>query len=271
MEHRYSNSPQQVARMSTAELRAAFLVEDLFVPGEIRLVHSEQDRVILAGACPAGNDLILPAPPELRAETFLERREVGILCVTGEAQVSVGDQDYAMPAGALLYAGRGAGEIRFAGNARLYLFSAPAHTAYPTTLALPGSGNQRRLGEQVNANQRIINQYIHADGIRSCQIVMGVTQLEPGSTWNTMPAHTHARRMEAYLYFDLPDDARVVHLMGEPTETRHLMVGNEQAVISPSWSIHAGVGTQAYSFCWAMAGENQAFDDMDPAPITELR
>ena len=210
MEHRYSNSPQQVARMSTAELRAAFLVEDLFVPGEIRLVHSEQDRVILAGACPAG-------------------------------------------------------------NARLYLFSAPAHTAYPTTLALPGSGNQRRLGEQVNANQRIINQYIHADGIRSCQIVMGVTQLEPGSTWNTMPAHTHARRMEAYLYFDLPDDARVVHLMGEPTETRHLMVGNEQAVISPSWSIHAGVGTQAYSFCWAMAGENQAFDDMDPAPITELR
>lgn len=271
MENRYARSPHEVARMSTAELRDAFLVTDLFTPGEVRLVHTHQDRVILGGAVPDGGELLLEAPAELRAETFLERRELGILCVAGEARVTVGTETYVMPAGAMLYAGRGAGEVRFSGDGRLYLFSAPAHAAYPTTLALPVSGTVRQLGDQATSNRRTINQYIHEGGIQSCQIVMGVTRLEDGSMWNTMPAHTHDRRMEAYLYVDLPDDARVLHLMGEPTETRHLVVANEQAVISPSWSIHSGVGTSAYAFCWAMAGENQSFDDMDHRPVETLR
>ncbi|MBZ2199007.1 5-dehydro-4-deoxy-D-glucuronate isomerase, partial [Occultella gossypii] len=148
---------------------------------------------------------------------------------------------------------------------------APAHTTYPTTLVHAGEGNVRELGEQRTSNRRTLNQYIHADGVKSCQVVMGVTSLHEGSMWNTMPAHTHDRRMEAYLYFDLPEDARVLHLMGEPTETRHIVIANEQAVISPSWSVHSGVGTSAYSFVWAMAGENQSFDDMDHVQITEIR
>ena len=157
------------------------------------------------------------------------------------------------------------------GPARFYGFSAPAHTAYPTTLVEAGQGTVRELGDPETSNRRTLNQYIHQNGVRSCQIVMGVTTLHPGSMWNTMPAHTHDRRMEAYLYFDLPADARVVHLMGLPDETRHLIVANEEAVISPSWSIHSGVGTASYSFVWAMAGENQAFDDMDAVAIGEMR
>lgn len=173
--------------------------------------------------------------------------------------------------GACLYLGRGIGEVTFDGDGQFYLFSAPAHTSYPAQLVNPGEGNVRELGDQLTSNRRTLNQYIHQDGVRSAQIVMGVTTLHPGSIWNTMPAHTHDRRTECYLYFDVPQDARVIHLLGERQETRHLVVADRQAVISPSWSLHSGVGTAAYSFVWAMAGENQTFDDMDPAPITALR
>lgn len=178
---------------------------------------------------------------------------------------------YVVPREGLLYVGRGAREITFSTPGRFYMYSAPAHTTYPTTLVGPAEGNVLELGDQETSNKRTLRQLLYNGDVKTCQIMMGVTRLASGSMWNTMPAHTHDRRMESYLYFDVADDARVVHLMGAPTETRHLMVANEQGVISPSWSIHSGVGTRAYAFVWAMAGENQAFDDMDAAPPTALR
>lgn len=279
MEQRYSTAPEMIGGMDTAELRQRYLVEDLFVDDEIRVVYSHQDRVVLVGAKPVKDPLDLPGYPEIRSEHFCDHRELGVVNVGGAGVVTVDGEQYAMPHGACLYVGRGAKEIRFAvdpsANAgdgpHFYGFSAPAHAVYPTVLTLPGQGTVRELGDQLTSNRRSLNQYIHEFGVRSCQIVMGVTSLHPGSMWNTMPAHTHDRRMEAYLYFALPEDARVIHLMGTPAETRHLVVANEQAVISPSWSVHTGVGTASYSFVWAMAGENQSFDDMDGFPVSELR
>lgn len=274
MENRYARSKAEVARMSTAELRANFLVSDLFVPGEITLVHSHQDRTVLGGAVPTEGPLTLPAPDALRAEYFLERRELGIICVQGAGTVTTDGVEHHLPKEACLYVGRGTREVIFASDpeadARFYLFSAPAHAVFPTASVMPGKGDIRELGDQAHANRRTLNRYIHAHGIHSCQIVMGLTRLHEGSMWNTMPSHTHDRRMEAYLYIDVPDDARVVHLMGEPEETRHLIVANDEAIISPSWSIHSGVGTRSYAFIWAMAGENQDFDDMDQREITTL-
>lgn len=271
MENRYATAPEHVAGMGTDELRERFLVEDLFVDGEVTLVHSHQDRVIIGGAVPAGAPLALPVPEELRAEHFCDRRELGIVNVGGDAVVTVDGTEHSVRNKGCLYVGRGAREVTFSPPGRFYLFSAVAHAEFPTQGVNLGESDIRELGEQATSNRRTLNRYIHPDGIRSCQISMGVTVLHEGSMWNTMPAHTHDRRMEAYLYFDVADDARVVHLMGQPEETRHLIVGNEQAVISPSWSIHSGVGSRAYAFVWAMAGENQAFDDMDHKTITELR
>lgn len=275
MQNRFSHSPEAVAGMNTEQLRANFLVEDVFVPGEIRLVHSHHDRIVIGGAFPTSSDVSLEAPDEMRADHFLVRRELGVVCVAGQGTVTVDGEAYDLDTLACLYVGRGTADVRFSarseGGAKFYLFSAPAHTTYPTTLVRPGEGTIRELGDQSTSNQRTLNQYIHEDGVKSCQIVMGVTQLHDGSMWNTMPSHTHDRRTEAYLYFDVPADARIVHLMGEPTQTRHLLVANEQAIISPSWSVHSGVGTRAYSFVWSMAGENQAFNDMDAVPVTEMR
>jgi 4-deoxy-L-threo-5-hexosulose-uronate ketol-isomerase len=276
MQQRYATNPAQVPGMTTAELREQYLVPDLFVPGEIVVVYTHHDRIVLGGATPAGGVLSLPGYPEIRSEYFLEHRELGIVNVGGTGTVTADGEVFTLVPGACLYLGRGIQKILFedaAGEpgAQFYLFSAPAHTSHPSALVAPGEGTVRELGEQVTSNQRTINQYIHEDGIKSCQIVMGVTQLHAGSMWNTQPAHTHDRRTECYLYFDLPEDARVVHLLGEREETRHLIVADREAVISPSWSLHSGVGTAAYSFVWAMAGENQAFDDMDAAPITSLR
>lgn len=274
MENRHTVSKQEVARMTTAELRANFCVPGLFNDGQVTLVHSHQDRVILGGAVPGEGPLKLDAPDELRAEYFLQRREMGVFVVQGTGVVTTDGERHELPKGGCIYVGRGVRDVSFETvgdeQARFYLFSAPAHTSYPTAAVLPGKGDIRELGDQEHANRRTLNRYIHADGIKSCQIVMGLTQLHAGSMWNTMPAHTHDRRMEAYLYLDVPADARIVHLMGEPTQTRHLIVGNHEAIISPSWSIHSGVGTQAYSFIWAMAGENQDFDDMDHQPIETL-
>lgn len=269
---RYATHPEQIPGMDTADLRARFLIDDVFVAGEVRLTYTHHDRIVLGGAVPAGRDLPLTGYPEIRSDYFLEHREVGIVNVGGPGTVTADGEVFELVTGACLYLGRGIREVVFAGDeAQFYLFSAPAHTAYPAALVSPGEGTVRELGDQLTSNRRTLNQYIHENGVKSCQIVMGVTQLHPGSMWNTMPAHTHDRRTECYLYFDVPEDARVVHLMGERDETRHLIVGDRQAVISPSWSLHSGVGTAAYSFVWAMAGENQAFDDMDAAPITDLR
>lgn len=271
MENRYATAPEHVARMGTQELRDRFLIEDLFTPGEVKLVYSHQDRVIIGGAVPEGSPLDLPVPAELRAEHFLDRRELGIVNVGADAVVTVDGTEYTVLTKGCLYVGRGARDVSFSAPGRFYLFSTPAHADFPTQGVNPGESDIRELGDQATSNRRTLNRYIHPDGIRSCQLSMGVTVLHEGSMWNTMPAHTHDRRMEAYLYFDVADDARVLHLMGHPDETRHLVVSDEQAVISPSWSIHSGVGTRAYAFVWAMAGENQDFDDMDHKPITELR
>ncbi len=272
MENRYACSPEHVAGMDTPELRERFLVQGLFQPGEVRLVHSHSDRMVIGGVLVEGSSVELPNPADLRAEFFLERRELGVVCIAGDGVVSVDGTNHALPRGACLYVGRGARRVVFSSDAaaRFYLVSAPAHATHPTAVVLEGEGDIRELGDPLTSNRRTLNRYIHDDGIASCQLVMGVTRLHPGSTWNTMPSHTHDRRTEAYLYFDLAPDARVVHLMGEPTRTRHLIVANEEAILSPTWSIHSGVGTANYAFVWAMAGENKAFDDMDACPATEL-
>lgn len=278
MDQRYATTPGQLPHFDTAALRDRFLVEDLFVPGEVHAVYTHHDRIVLGGAVPAGSQLPLPTFEELRAEFFLANRELGIVNVGGTGTVAADGELHTLPKGACLYLGRGTRDVVFADaregdeeGAQFYLFSAPAHTTYPSQLVLKGQGTARELGDQLTSNRRSLNQYIHENGITSCQIVMGVTELHPGSMWNTMPAHTHDRRTECYLYFDVPQDARVIHLMGRPDETRHLVVADRQAVISPSWSLHSGVGTAAYSFVWAMAGENQSFDDMDAVPVTILK
>lgn len=293
MEQRYATNPTQIPGMTTNDLRAQYLVPDLFVPGEIRVTYTHHDRIVLGGAMPINEPLELTGYPEIRSDYFLEHRELGIINVGSTGTVTADGEVYTLVPGACLYLGRGIRTVIFATGsttgadpapqtapdehtpastaAQFYLFSAPAHTSYPTTLVSPGEGTVRELGDQVTSNRRTLNQYIHENGVKSCQIVMGVTTLHPGSMWNTMPAHTHDRRTECYLYFDLPTDARVIHLLGQRKETRHLVVADRQAVISPSWSLHSGVGTSAYSFVWAMAGENQAFDDMDAAPVGALK
>lgn len=279
MEQRYATSPEHVPGMDTAELRKRYLVQDLFVDDEVRAVYTHHDRAVLVGVSPVTKALELGTFPEIRSDFFFEHREGGIVNVGGPGTIAVDGTEYKVATGSCLYIGRGARTVVLdstdatgpADAARFYLISAPAHTAYPTTLVEAGQGNVRELGDALTSNRRTLNQYIHENGVKSCQVVMGVTTLHPGSMWNTMPAHTHDRRTECYLYFDLPDDARVIHLMGEPTETRHLVVGNREAIISPSWSVHSGVGSASYSFVWAMAGENQSFDDMDGFAIADMR
>ena len=279
MEQRYATNPAQIPGMNTKQLRAQYLVPKLFVPGKVTVTYTHHDRIVLGGAVPAGSDLELTGYPEIRSDYFLEHREVGIINVGRTGTVTADGEVFTLVNGACLYLGRGIKSVVFSdgiegaadAGAQFYLFSAPAHTSYPAALVSPGEGTVRELGDQVTSNRRTLNQYIHENGVKSCQIVMGVTTLHPGSMWNTMPAHTHDRRTECYLYFDLPEDARVIHLLGEREETRHLVVSDRQAIISPSWSLHSGVGTAAYSFIWAMAGENQAFDDMDAAPVAELK
>lgn len=268
-------SAEQMSDFTQQELRERFLVEQLLVPGEFVAIPTHYDRVVAVGAVPTDSPIALAAIDEIRSEYFLEHREIGIVNVGGAGVVHAGDDTWAMEPEALLYLGRGTKDVTFTSDdpenpARFYGFSAPAHTAFPNALATAGDGTIRELGDQETANRRTLRQVIHENGIRSCQVVMGITRLHPGSMWNTMPAHTHERRTEFYLYFDVADDARVLHLAGEPEETRHILVANEQLVMSPSWSIHSGVGTRAYAFVWAMAGENQSFDDMDHVQITEM-
>lgn len=268
MEIRHATAPDQIRHFGTAELRARYLVEGLFGP-EVDGVYTHQDRMVVAGVRPSGKARLGAFDP-LRTEHFLERRELGVINIGEPGTVEVDGVPYELDPKDCLYVGRGAREVTFE-RGTFYLVSAPAHETFPTTHARLKDVDPVRLGGADGSNDRTIYKYIHLDGIRSCQLVMGVTVLEPGSMWNTMPCHTHDRRTEVYLYFDLPRDERIVHLMGRPEETRNLIVANEQAVISPSWSVHCGFGTRSYAFVWAMAGENQAFDDMDQVAITEMR
>ena len=268
--------PVRAKSMNTAELREAFLLENLFRPEEISLVYSENDRAVIGSAVPQQEKLALGATKELAANYFAERREIGVLNIGSAGRVIVDAQTFELANRDMLYIGRGAKEIIFnsenpSAPAAFFLMSFPAHQTYPTRVARFSEAATVRLGAPENANQRTIYKYIHPGGIQSCQLVMGFTQLHNGSIWNTMPPHTHARRMEVYLYFDLPENACMFHFMGQPEETRHLVVANQQAVISPSWSIHCGAATSAYAFCWAMGGENQAFEDMDGVRMEQLR
>jgi 4-deoxy-L-threo-5-hexosulose-uronate ketol-isomerase len=277
MDVRYSVRPDTVKTFTTEALREAFLIEDLFAPGKTRMLYSDIDRIIVGGACPAGEPLALYADPKtLGADFFLQRREVGVVNVGGAGAITVDGARYTMQKLDGLYVGMGTQEVIFesddAGSpAHFYFSSTPAHAVYPVVHIPIAKAEPAKLGDVAHSNTRTIYKYIHPDGAKSCQLVMGVTLLEPNNMWNTMPVHTHARRMEAYFYFDIEGDNVVFHLMGEPGETRHLVVRNEQAVLSPSWSIHSGVGTSNYAFIWAMAGENQTFSDMDAVSMDALK
>jgi 4-deoxy-L-threo-5-hexosulose-uronate ketol-isomerase len=272
-----AHSSEAVSLFDTSELRDAFLVDSLFVPDKVELHYWETDRTIIGSAVPVSGPLKLEASrKELAADYFLERREIGILNIGGDGSVEVDGTVF--PIGKLdcLYVGRGVKSVVFQSTeakdpARFYLLSYPAHTSHPTTLARQADATAVELGAPETANQRTLYKYIHRDGVQSCQLVMGITVLKPCNIWNTMPSHTHLRRSEVYLYFNMDPARRVVHLMGEPTETRHLVVAREEAILSPVWSIHSGVGTANYSFCWGMGGENQDFNDMDGFPISDLR
>lgn len=272
----YLPDAQRTKQLSTQELRDGFLVQGLFRPGEIELRHIDLDRVVLGAAVPTKEPLTLQAPASLGSEYFTERREVGVLNIGGRGVVTVDGARYVMQSRDVLYIGRGGKEIVFFSDdsrapARFYLVSYPAQASYPTKHVPAVSVTATDLGSAETANRRKLSRFIHMDAMPTAQLVMGVTKLEPGSVWNTMPAHTHHRRTEVYLYFDLADDAFVVHLMGEPTETRHLVVRNEEVVLSPPWSVHSGCGTANYSFCWAMGGENQVYTDMQPVAMRELK
>ncbi len=276
MQVRHVADAVRFQRMTTDELRQAFLVEELFQPGQLQLLYVEVDRCIIGSAVPGTAPLLLQSAKELSADFFCQRRELGVLNIGGVGAVEVDGQAYAMAPKDGLYIGRGSREIRFSSEnpadpARFYLVSFPAHASYPTRHARWADAEAQKLGSAEGANARTIYRYIHERGIQSCQLVMGFTVLEPGSVWNTMPPHTHDRRMEVYLYFDMEANARVFHLMGSMQETRHIVIANQQVVISPSWSIHSGVGTSRYTVCWGMGGETQTFEDMDGIEIGDLR
>jgi len=276
MNQRFAIGPRETASLNTAGLRQHFLIENIFTPGAIELTYTHYDRMIVGGAQPTAAPLALPNPGNLKANYFLERRELGALNVGGAGEIVVDGTTYALGNQDCLYVGRGSQQVEFrsvdaANPAKFYLLSAPAHKEYPTTRRTQAEATPVEMGALETANQRTIYKYIFSEGIASCQLVMGLTQLKPGSVWNTMPSHVHDRRMEAYLYFNLPQGQRVLHLLGEPSETRPLWVSNEQAILSPPWSIHTGCGSAAYAFIWGMAGENLEYTDMDAVALADLR
>jgi 4-deoxy-L-threo-5-hexosulose-uronate ketol-isomerase len=276
MEVRYASHYDDVKKYDTSELRKHFLIENLFVPGEIKMVYSHIDRIIVAGIVPTDKALKLEASKELGCDYFLERREMGVINIGGAGVVTLDGEKYELNNSDGLYVGMGVKEVTFESldaskPAKFYMNSATAHKSYPTVKIGLDKANKVKAGTDEECNKRTINQYVHPAVCESCQLVMGMTILEPGSIWNTMPCHTHDRRMEVYLYFNMDEDNVVFHLMGTPDETRHIVMKNEQAVISPSWSIHSGVGTKNYTFIWGMVGENQTFTDMDHIATKDLR
>ncbi|WP_420110675.1 5-dehydro-4-deoxy-D-glucuronate isomerase [Pseudactinotalea sp.] len=272
MDIRHSTHPDDVAHLDADGLRSRFLVEDLFEPGAVRLALTHDDRIVIGGAVPAGAPLELVAPDQLRSETFCARRELVVVNVAAApGTVTVDGEQYGLGEHDMLYIGVGTRSITFDGDGRFYLVSAPAGERHPTTLAPATEAETLHLGEPEAANVRSLRRYVHAGGVRSERLVVGLTTLAPGSVWNTMPPHLHDRRTEVYLYTGLAPEARVMHLCGRPDELRTLVVADGQAVISPPWSVHSGAGTSAYSFVWAMAGENQSFEDMDAVGVADLR
>lgn len=270
-ETRHAIDPDSARVLDTEGLRRHFHVSDLFAPGEVQLVYSHFDRLILGSVVPDGGTLTVDHVPETGTPSILDRREMGVLNIGPAGTVAVGGSRHEIGTGEVLYIGMGAGTITFEGTGRYYVLSSPAHQSHPTKLIRLEDARRVELGAAETCNERVIIQFLHPDVCESCQLLMGYTQFAPGSVWNTMPAHLHDRRMEAYLYFDLPADQRVFHFMGKPDETRHIVMKNEEAVISPPWSIHCGAGTSSYTFCWAMAGDNVDFTDMDMVPMEDLR
>lgn len=283
LEVRYSNHFDDVKHYDTETLRKHFLVEEVFVAGEMKLVYSHNDRIIFGGITPTTTALKLEGSKELASDYFLQRRELGVINIGGDGFITVDGKEYVVNNSDGIYVGMGAKEISFTAKdpknpPKFYMNSATAHKTYPTLLISFDDANHRPMGSLEDCNKRTINQYVHPEVLKrldpnggSCQLAMGMTVLEPGSNWNTMPCHTHERRMEVYLYFNVEEDNAVFHMMGRPDETRHIVMKNEEAVISPSWSIHSGVGTKAYTFIWGMVGENQEFDDMDHCKTGELK
>jgi 4-deoxy-L-threo-5-hexosulose-uronate ketol-isomerase len=276
MEIRFHNSPKEVSTMTTEELRSNFLIGSLMQADTINLVYTHYDRMIIAGIMPVNKTVILPAYDALKAKYFLERRELGIINVGGDGEIKVNGKAYDVNKLDCLYVGKGNEKLSFKSKkkdapAKFYLLSAPAHHVYATKLMRKEKASPLEMGSVATANQRTIYKYIHAAGIRSCQLVMGLTILKEGSVWNTMPTHVHDRRMEAYFYFDVPHNQKIIHLMGEPSATKHLVVSNDEAIISPPWSIHSGCGTSNYGFIWGMGGENADYTDMDMVNINNLK
>jgi 4-deoxy-L-threo-5-hexosulose-uronate ketol-isomerase len=280
MDIRYSVNQRDVKHYTTQELRDEFLIQDLYQPDQVVAVYSHVDRMVTLGCMPVKETVSIDKGIDVWANFgthyFLERREIGIFNIGGSGSITVDGKVYALGYKDCLYITRGAKEVHFASDnaaapAKFYMVSAPAHCSYETRLLRLEDAAKRPCGDAATSNKRVINQFIHPDVLPTCQLSMGMTVLEPGSVWNTMPAHTHERRMEVYMYFEVPENEVVFHMMGEGQETRHIVMQNEQAVISPSWSIHAGAGTSNYTFIWAMGGENQAFDDMDTIPTKDLR
>ncbi len=276
MEIRNAVHPDHAVLFDTAELREQFLIQDLFKPDEVKLVYSYFDRLIVGGVYPV-NPLKLEVDEKvIGAPYLLERRELGVINVGAAGAVTVDGEKYDLSPKDGLYIGMGAEKLEFSSAdknnpARFYVNCAPAHVNYPTSKVTFSEAEPIETGEMAQSNKRTIRKYIHPDGVKSCQLVMGMTTLETGCVWNTMPVHTHQRRMEAYFYFGLADEQVVFHFMGEPSETRHIVVRNDEAVLSPSWSIHSGAGTGSYTFIWGMVGENQTFTDMDAVPMNELK
>ena len=273
---RYSNHPNDVKYYTTDELREHFLVEEVFVQDEVSLVYSHNDRIIFGGAMPVEKELYLESGKELASNYFLELREMGVINIGGNGVIILDGKEYTMNYQDGLYISKGTVAVKFRSldkenPAKFYINSCPAHHVYPTVHIPLEKANKVHLGDKVNLNVRTINQYVHPAVCKSCQLVMGMTILDEGSVWNTMPCHTHERRMEVYFYFNMKKDNFVIHLMGEGDETRHIFMHNEQAVISPSWSIHSGVGSSNYTFIWGMCGENQTFTDMDNILNNDLR
>lgn len=276
MEIRFATHPEDFKSYDTTRIREHFLIENLMHEGRIKFVYSHFDRFVTGGAVPTESPILLQTYDPLKSDYFLERREMGIINVGGKGTVTADGESFELENKECLYLGKGVRTVSFQSYksiepARFYLTSAPAHKEYPIQKYTLAEAAPLELGSVATANERTVYKFIHQKGIQSCQLVMGMTLLKPGSIWNTMPTHVHDRRMEVYFYFDLPANQKIIHLMGEPTETRHMVVSNEQAIISPDWSIHSGAGTHNYSFIWAMAGENTDYSDMDLVDINNLR
>jgi 4-deoxy-L-threo-5-hexosulose-uronate ketol-isomerase len=271
VETRYAVDPNATRAMDTATLRQNFHIGGMFAEGEIRLTYSHYDRMIVGGVVPGADALVLDHVAQCGTASILDRREMGVLNIGGAATVSAAGTDHAVGRGDMLYLQRGSGPITFHGPGKFYIVSTPAHAIYPTRLVTLDDAATLTLGASETANARTIHQFIHPDVMETCQLVMGYTMFQQGSVWNTMPAHVHDRRMEAYLYFDMDQANRVFHFMGEPQETRHIVMQSDEAVLSPPWSIHCGAGTGRYTFCWAMAGDNVDYTDVDMVAMDQLR